>query len=324
MKKKTTNQKLDNHNSEFDALNSQLGSFGLEPPKLYREEKRKPATNDNSKKAQPKKRVAKKNTDNLNFEEKNAVNKKRRKLKRGVKNALIGIGTALAVILVIVFLSLTVLFKVDTIKVTGNHKYTKDQITAVLPIQKEDNLFLIKTNQAKEKLCSNLPYIYDVEITRKLPSTVQVKVIEPSKIYYIKNADKSFTYFDNNFKLIDVATKKTPKSGVFIQKLAIHNQVVANTADIKDKDKLNDIKAMMKCVDDLQIKEITSIYSENLTSNYLVYDNRITIKIGETKDIEDKMYSALATIEKLNVTNPQAEGTLTSMGGKRVYFTETK
>lgn len=321
MKKKQTGRKLNRQDSSFDELNNQLGSFGLEPPKRYREPSKTSQKETKTPQRSIKKRV---NQANLSNQEKNAVNKKKRKLKKQVRNALMIAGVVLAVILVIVILSLTVLFKIDTIKISGNKKYTNQQITSVLPIQKEENLFLIKENTAKEKLVTNLPYIYDVEISRKLPSTVEVKIIEPSSIYYVKNTDNTFTYMDTDFKVLETGAKIPPKKGIHIQKLALKSQIAGQTAGIDNKDAIKDIMAMMDAVTNLKIKKITALYSENVSSNYIVYDNRITIKIGDTGDIEDKMYSALSAIEKLDTTNPGAEGILTSMGGKRVYFTETK
>ena len=80
----------------------------------------------------------------------------------------------------------------------------------------------------------------------------------------------------------------------------------------------------MQTVTSLKLKEVTAIYSESLVNNYVVYDNRITIKLGETKDIEDKLFTALTAIEKLNDTAPDAEGTLTATNSKQIYFTEKK
>ena len=80
----------------------------------------------------------------------------------------------------------------------------------------------------------------------------------------------------------------------------------------------------MQTVNDLKLKKITAIYSESLVSNYIVYDNRITIKLGETNGIKDKIFTALTAIEKLNDSNPDAEGTLTATNDKQIYFTEKK
>lgn len=80
----------------------------------------------------------------------------------------------------------------------------------------------------------------------------------------------------------------------------------------------------MQTIADLKLKKITAVYSESLVSNYVVYDNRITIKIGETNGIQDKIFTALTAIEKLNDSNPGAEGTLTATNSKQIYFTEKK
>lgn len=328
--KKNENKKLNREDSSFDSLNSELGSFGLEPPKVYRQEQRRDVPNQKTKNDSSKKKSKKSPTkfstkqDNLTKEEKLARGKKKRKLKKKVRLALTIIGTVIAVALVVVILSLTVFFKIDTIKVTGSKTYKDNQVIAVLPIQKEKNLFLIDKKSASEKLEENLPYIYNVEITRKIPSTVIVNITEPDRVYYVKNSNNTFTYVDDRFKVLESNVKKAPKKGIELKKVAFNDAVNGKTAVITKKDLTSDIEAMMNIVKELKIKEITGICSESKISNYLTYDNRITIKIGETKNAEDKVYSALAAIEKLNESKPDAEGTLTSTGSKQIYFTEKK
>lgn len=329
--KKNENKKLNREDSSFDSLNSELGSFGLEPPKVYRQEQRRAEPNTKSNKGNAKKKSSKSSPkrissreDNLTKEEKLARGKKKRKLKKKVRLAITIIGTVIAVALVVIILSLTVFFKIDTIKVTGTKTYKENQVMAVLPIQKEKNLFLIDKKSAIEKLEENLPYIYNVEITRKIPSTVIVNITEPDRVYFVKNSNNTYTYVDDRFKVLEANAKKAPKKGIELKKVAFKDVVNGKTAIITKKDLTSDIEAMMNIVKDLKIKEITGICSESKISNYIIYDKRITIKIGETKNAEDKIYSALAAIEKLNESKPDAEGTLTSTGGKQIYFTEKK
>lgn len=330
---KKTNQKLNDNRDDIrlDSLNEELGSFGLKPPKIYsdieapiKDEDYTPAHTKKKIKTPKSKKPVKPNQKALTKEEKNVIHKKKRKLKKKVRKLIAIFSVILGAILVFVILSLTVLFKVDTIKVEGSEHYTQKQIVSVLPIQKEDNLFLIKKGVAKEKLCESLPYIYDVEITRKIPSTINVKIIEPEFVYYVKNSDNTYTYLDDNFKAIEVNAKKKPKDGIEIKKLALSKAVEGKTVDITNQKLIDDLDALMQVVSDVKLTEATAIYSENINNNYFVYDNRIIIKIGSTNDAEDKLYSALASIEKLNEANPEAEGTMTSTGGKQIYFTEKK
>lgn len=313
------NNKSQNNNFELNPLNDELGSFGLEPPKRYKkEDDAKKVNNQRNKKASNKNSSQPKTK-----KEKMAANKKKRRLKKKFRVAL-GI-IALSIMLVLIVAVCLVMFcKIETISIKGNEHYNKEQILAVLPIEKEKNLFFIDSDSAEEKLCQNLPYIYSVDIKRKLPSTIEVNISEVERCYYIQNSDNLFTYFDDNFKTIEVNVPNPPENGIEIKKLAIKEANTGLECTFTDDTLIEEVKELITIVKDLKLDEITAIYSESKHSNFLVYKNRIIIKIGDISNAEKKVYSALAAIEKLNEANPQAEGTMTSMGGKQVYFTEQK
>lgn len=321
--KKKNNSKTEK-NETMKPLNDELGFFGLEPPKIYRDGRQQPAQRTSRPSKPTNKSKAKQNPAPKHSDNSVATVKKKRRLKKKFRVAFTAIGIVLLTVLVVLVLSLTVLFKVDTITVSGNKKYTSQQITSVLPVEKEKNLFLIDKKGAAQKLEENLPYIYNVEITRKLPSTVEVTVTEPQFVYYVKNSNNTYTYFDDNFKILEADVKSAPKKGIEVKKIAFENAVVGKEAKVTNSDVVDDIKALMQTVTDLQMKKITAVYSESMVSNYMVYDNRITVKLGETKDIKDKVFTALAAIEKLDESNPGAEGTLTATNSKQIYFTEKK
>ena len=320
MKNNKSNNKKDN---SMAPLNDELGFFDLEPPKIYRSDQSANRSTQADKKGKKASTKAKQSLKKAKADGE-VRNKKKRKLKKKFRLAFTAVGMIVLIALIIVVLSLTVFFKIDTINVEGTKKYSYKQVTSVLPIDKEKNLFLIDKKGATKKLEENLPYIYDVEITRKLPSTVVVKITEPQLIYYVKNSDNTYTYFDDNFKILEVNVKEPAEKGIELKKIAFSDVSPGKTARLTNEELLSDLQVMMQTVTSLKLKEVTAIYSESLVNNYVVYDNRITIKLGETKDIEDKLFTALTAIEKLNDTAPDAEGTLTATNSKQIYFTEKK
>lgn len=320
MKNNKSNNKKDN---SMAPLNDELGFFDLEPPKIYRSDQSVNRSLQADKKGKKASTKAKQPLKKAKADGE-VRSKKKRKLKKKFRLALTAVGMIALIALIIVVLSLTVFFKIDTINVEGTKKYSYKQVTSVLPIDKEKNLFLIDKKGATKKLEENLPYIYDVEITRKLPSTIVVKITEPQLIYYVKNSDNTYTYFDDNFKILEVNVKEPAEKGIELKKIAFSDVSPGKTAKLKNEELLSDLQVMMQTVTSLKLKEVTAIYSESLVNNYVVYDNRITIKLGETKDIEDKLFTALTAIEKLNDTAPDAEGTLTATNSKQIYFTEKK
>lgn len=311
--------------NELNSLNNELGSFGLEPPKRYRSQQPDDFQNEKMTKQSSKKSRSERSKSNsqMTSAQKNAIHKKKRRLKKKVRIA-IGITGLCIALIVAAIVCLIVFCKIETITVNGTEKYTTEQVLAVLPVEKGKNLFLFDSEGAENKLCENLPYIYSVDIKRKLPSTVEVNITQADRLYYIENNEGLYTYIDDNFKTVDVNVSEPTQNGIEIKKIAVSQSVLGQKAEFTDENIADNVKELMTVVNNLKLDEVTAIYSEGNLSNYLVYENRIIIKIGEINNAENKVYSALTAIEKLNVANPQAEGTMTSLGGKQVYFTEQK
>lgn len=311
--------------NELNSLNNELGSFGLEPPKRYRSQQPDDFQNEKMTKQSSKKSRLERSKSNsqMTSAQKNAIHKKKRRLKKKVR-IVIGITGLCIALIVAAIVCLVVFCKIETITVNGTEKYTTEQVLAVLPVEKGKNLFLFDSEGAENKLCENLPYIYSVDIKRKLPSTVEVNITQAERLYYIENNEGLYTYIDDNFKTVDVNVSEPTQNGIEIKKIAVSQSVLGQKVEFTDENIADNVKELMKVVNNLKLDEVTAIYSEGNLSNYLVYENRIIIKIGEINNAENKVYSALSAIEKLNEANPQAEGTMTSIGGKQVYFTEQK
>lgn len=318
----------ENRQNEFSDLNSQLGSFGLEPPKIYRAEqshkKNTEPKSDNSpqrlKKRPGHNSNQKQNSSNIN-EKRKAQNKKRKK-KKTLRKIITVAAVVLAVIVVMIVLSLTVLFKIDTVSVSGNSKYKTEQIISVSEIEKNSNLFTADVSNAQTQLLKKLPYIYQAEVKRKFPSTIQITVKETDTVYYVKNKDNSFTLFDSTLKALDVNTQAQPKNGIEIKKFAPADAVSGEIVKTDDGKDYTDLLELTQIIEKLKLKDdITEIYSNDINNNFMVYKGRITFKLGSTADLEDKVYKALSVVEKINESDPNAKGTVTVTADKKSYFT---
>lgn len=313
--------------NEFSDLNSQLGSFGLEPPKIYRNEQSQKRGNEKkpdiprrrSNKKQKISSAKKPNDSNIN-EKRRSQNNKRKK-KKTLRKIITVVSVVLAVVVVIIILSLTVLFKIDTISVSGNSKYKTEQIISASEIEKNTNLFTADASNAQEQLLKKLPYIYQAEVKRKFPSTIQIKVKEADTVYYIKNKDNTFTLFDTTLKVLEANVAAEPKDCIEIKKLAPSNVVAGEVIKTDDKS-YDDLLALMQIIEKLKLEDdITEIYSNDINNNFMVYKGRITFKLGSTADLEDKVYKALSVVEKINDSDPNAKGTVTVTADNKSYFT---
>lgn len=74
--------------------------------------------------------------------------------------------------------ALTIFFKVQSITVSGNARYTSEEVVAASGIEIEDNLFLLNKYSAAQAIFEKLPYVEEATINRALPDTIVITVRE--------------------------------------------------------------------------------------------------------------------------------------------------
>lgn len=290
-------------------MNNKDYEINLEPPKIY-----------NNQRSEVNK-VKKNNRKNISTAERRHKQNKKRRLKNSVRNALITTGLLLLLLAVGVVLSLTVFFKIEVIDITGSGMYSSEEITAYCFVDVGDNLFLIDKEKCAEVLEQKLPYIYDVEITRKLPSTLQLNITEASPAYKIKNEDGSYILLDDRFKVLNNNSADSSEGAVEIQNVSIvssENGLLIGFENEEVQTCLNELSSIIK---KLNITEATAVSSDGKNNNCIVYENRIILKLGSSENLEDKIYRGIAGCEKLNESTPNAKGTMDLTSGKQFYFT---
>lgn len=316
MKKQERNNRR-KKSDEFSSLNDALGSFDIEPPKIYREDSRKQATRNKPKtKANQRKSLPQSN------EQKHKLNKKKRKRTKDIYRFLSILALVIAIAAVIITLSLTVFFKIDTIKIDGNAKYSEEQIIDALTIEKEQNLFLADTEKAKANLEKELPYIFDANIKRKLPSEIDITITETPKIYSIKNSDKTYILLDERLKVLELKAAEKPKGSISIANADIKSAKQGEKLELKDEKVFENLIEITTAVNKLKLDEITAVSVVDINTNSIIYKGRLTIKLGSIDNLENKVYAALTAIEKLNESDPNVAGTITATNDKQIYFTE--
>lgn len=85
----------------------------------------------------------------------------------------------------------TVFFQVETIAVTGNSRYTQEEIIAASGVEVGDNLFRMNKGQISQQILRQLPYVESVSIQRGLPSTLTFQVTEWDAVAQVEVSGES-------------------------------------------------------------------------------------------------------------------------------------
>lgn len=108
-----------------------------------------------------------------------------------------------AAVVVAIALGLTIFFKVQTITITGNQKYTVEAVLEASGIEKGDNLLTFGKARAAGRILTELPYVSQVQIGIKLPNTVNIDIVELEVVYAIQASDDSWWLMNSAGKLLE-------------------------------------------------------------------------------------------------------------------------
>lgn len=319
--KKKSAKKNNSSRTRRKPENTELYDLGLEPPKIYREGQRlKADTQRRMNDSQSQRRNSKSQSSNPTKAQKREQENKKRKKRNKFRRIFVWIMAVVVFLGVGVVLSLTVFFHINTISVKGETQYSVDEILAQCTIDKGENLFMSDAGKAKKNIEQKLPYIYTADIKRKLPGTIEITVKQAVPRYSIKCKDKTYILLDDNFKVLELGSQTA--QGISISKASVKSSVPGNMIEFKNEAVGDCLKQLAQVVKDNDFSEITSIYSKSVADNCVIYDGRITFKLGNCDSLEEKIYKGLTACEQLNESNPNAKGIMNISSGKEIYFTE--
>ncbi len=255
-------------------------------------------TEENLKKMSPQKREA-------YLKKKKQVERNRKILKCFICVILVSV--------VMLILSLTVLFKVDTIKIQGDCKYEDSQIINASGENKGSNLILCNKDKMSDGIKKNLPYVSNVTVEKKFPSTLIINITSTKPFMSLETMNGN-ALIDNKGKVLEFVKKESIPKGV--AKLETDASLTAtvgeNLFDLnlksdaadKQKSRAQMVQSVVKAINDSGIKDITQIRVESSAEIYVVYQNRLTLNLGSANDLTYKLKSAVEIIKKENKIDP--------------------
>lgn len=106
-----------------------------------------------------------------------ARNNRRRRKNKGRFGVLFKLLSVVAVLIALT-VGATVFFQVEEVVVSGNVRYTPQEVVEASGIQKGDNLFRLNKNAIARVVRETLPYVESLTIRRMLPDGIAITVNE--------------------------------------------------------------------------------------------------------------------------------------------------
>lgn len=258
---------------------------------------------------------------NTNFKKSKYRSAARRSAKsRKVRVVLLYTVVITVIIAISVALSLTVLFKVENINVTGLTKYDSKDIISDSGIFVGENIFLCGRQSISNKLEIDYPYIENVEVDKKIPNTVNLKVTEATPVGYVQYGGKN-AVISTKGKILDMVAEP-PQNLAVIKGVDVQEAQLAQTVQFTDKEAQTILRDVLAAIQAQGVSGTTGIDVTNHSNPKMVYQARITIEFGNPVNINEKLKSAMAIINDPSVSNT-ARGVIDasmSVENNRTYF----
>lgn len=193
--------------------------------------------------------------------------------------------------------AMAVFFKVETIEVTGNSRYTAQEIADSGGLQVGDNLFLINKFKASEAITQSLPYISSVRISRKLPDTLCIAVEENGALCAVGSSDGSWL-MSSTGKLVeqaDTGDSATVITGLTPIEPAVGQMLQVPEEETAARDALLQLLSAMESRGAL--KRCDSIDLQSAGDIVFRFDGRFDVHIERDADFGYKLDCLLAVVD---------------------------
>lgn len=242
---------------------------------------------------------------------------KRTKKKTRKTGAVVLLVSIILFVTVFASLSLTVLFNIKNITVTGESQYTMEQVISASGVTVGANLVSLPTEKCENNIKKLLPYIAEVEINRVFPDSVSINV-SPAREFAAVKIDDKYLKVDEHFKVLSVEENK-PEDLLLIRYIEAESVPIGNEIVFSDEGQKESLKKIIDITTDLQMK-ISHVDVKSLVDLNFCIDKKIYVKVGSTNYLDEKMLHLSAALKS---TEPIEKGVVSlvdwSENNKKVW-----
>lgn len=233
---------------------------------------------------------------------------RRRRRRRGSLGPLLRVLSVLLMAVAIVA-ALTLFFKVNQVSVSGNERYSAQEIIEVSGVEQGDNLILMDKYRIAEKLYTKLPYITEVRINRQFPDTLLVEVVETKAVAVIKGGSSNWL-MDSNGKLLEVIGSAATKQYLSLEGLSAVDPAISGKLKLSEESPISTDR-LLELLSELAQRDMLGKVSKLDASDpdqlVFSYDDRFQVEMLYDADFDFKLNCLQAAVAQLE---PNESGTI--------------
>ncbi len=184
----------------------------------------------------------------------------------------------------------TVFFKISEISVSGDTHYGEAELVSAAGIETGTPLFGFDAGNVETRILNELPYVKEVSVSRKIPSTVGIEITEERAAFAFRVANDDYIVSDT-FKVLErVPAGKAPQELVKVTTGPVDVCIVGGEISFAETRLLDSLKTFWNTLCAYgQEKSVDYIEAYDRFDIYFGYQGRIRVFLGDARESDAKI-----------------------------------
>lgn len=205
--------------------------------------------------------------------------KKRYRKRRGLR--LLYLLLSFFLIIAAIFASCLFFFRVENIEISGNMRYSNEQILNAANIPPNANLFLLPRGQIAARIKAEMPYAKEVKLCPQLPTTLLLEIEESIPVAAVRS-DATCWLIDANAKVLEQVEESMATSYANIEGLTPLHPAVGEIlrAPEEESRRFLAMKSLLRALKEQEVSaEVSWIDLRSPVEIEMSYGGRFTVKL---------------------------------------------
>lgn len=194
-----------------------------------------------------------------------------------------------------------VFLNIKEITVSGNEKYSSEDIISLIPATTGDNIYSFDAADAETLIKQKLPYVGEVTISRNLPNVIEVSIVEEKPVFACDLAGKTYI-LSPELKVLESRSSTSAKdTGLAVLTVGnVRRCVVGENIEFVDVRTYDAITELYGYFADEYIEDnIKTLDARSRFDIYVGYDGRFEVYIGDMENADIKVRFLVSIVDRL-------------------------
>lgn len=189
----------------------------------------------------------------------------------------------------VVLLLMLVFFRVDRFEVSGNVRYTAEEVANASGVTEGDVLMGVSKTRAASHIITKLPYVRQVVVSKLLPGTIRFEVVEDTAAVIANSEFGDQWLLNEGGKLLETMDEAAQTAYPVITGTVLLLPTAGDAAEYDDPEKGQMAMKVLASLETLGLTGfVQEICVEDLENVTVTYQERLEVGLGDGSDLDYK------------------------------------